>query len=444
MTAVDLQGRLYARSSTLTDVTDIGRGIESLTAELRTSGTRTSVDETIACSSAGGGLRVAVVGLEPRLTLEAARRTAATAGARIVAAYAGRLDGEASRALAAPSPDVILLTGGTNGGDQDAVVANAARLSDIAPGIPVVFAGNETAREAVRGVLAGTRKVCFARNVLPRIGRLDVDDAQAKIREIFIDHVIGHGRLASPSPLAHSIRMPTPAALLEATRALADLGRRALRLRRPVVIDVGGATTDVHSSLPHDDHERTFGRDAVPDQQLARTVEGDLGLRENAVSLVEEARLTNHVDACEERTLLSEAELRAADRGFVPSARGERAVDERLATLASAIALARHAGFLRVALSDSGAALRKTGRDLRAATCLIATGGVFEHSADASALVEQAAAMARERGALVPDAAPILVDRSYVLFAVGLLSATRPALARRLLVRELDGEGPDE
>jgi uncharacterized protein (TIGR01319 family) len=436
LTAIDMQGRLFARAKTVTDA-DIGLGIELLTAELTGGRGGTSIAETIACSSAGGGLRVAVVGLETRLTLEAARRTAATAGARIVAAYAGRLNSETGRHLVESSPDVILLTGGTNGGEQKAVVANAATVDELVPHVPVVYAGNESARDAVLGALRAPRLVSVARNVLPEIGLLDVADAQAKIREIFIDNVIGHGRLASSSRVTGSIRMPTPAAVLEATRALSFLGKRSTRLRRPVVVDVGGATTDVHSAFPHDENERRFGRGSVPNELVMRTVEGDLGLRENALSLVEEVQVTSCVKEEEVVHLRAGAELRMANKDYVPRSPDERKLDERLAVLASATALTRHAGYLQVALSDAGAALRKTGRDLREASCLIGTGGIFEHASEPRQLLAEAAAIASERGALVPASAPVLVDRSYVLAAAGLLSSTRPALAQRLLAREI-------
>ncbi len=443
LTAIDREGHLYARVKTLTQAGDIGLGMESLMRELIPAGGRASVDEVIACSSAGGGLRVAVVGLEPRLTLEAARRTAATAGARIVGAHAGPLDSGCCE-LMASSPDLVLLTGGTDGGDHEVVVTNARQLDRLDPEIPIVYAGNEQARDAVLQVLRRPRVVRLARNVLPRIGELDVEDAQSKIRSIFIDHVIGRGRLASSSPLVRAIRMATPAAVLAATRELARLARRSRQFANPVVIDVGGATTDVHSSLPPDRNQQAFGRGVVPDQQLARTVEGDLGLRENAVSLVEEAQRTGHVHEDELGLLTAEAMRRSADRGYLASVCEGQGIDARLGTLAAAIALSRHAGRLHVELLSSGAALRKSGRDLRGATCIVATGGVFAHAEDATDLVTEATRLACARGALVPPAAPVIVDRTYILSAAGLLSTAWPAQAQRILVncfadKDVDG-----
>ena len=100
-------------------------------------------------SSAGGGLRVAVLGLEPALTLAAGLRTSATAGARIVATYAaGELAGVTSERFHDASPDLALLTGGTNGGDTAGMVEHAQSLRRLAPGLPVVVAGNEDAQRS--------------------------------------------------------------------------------------------------------------------------------------------------------------------------------------------------------------------------------------------------------------------------------------------------------
>jgi uncharacterized protein (TIGR01319 family) len=433
---VDVHGHLVGSAKVPTDLEDIGRGMQRAVAEALER-LPLEVIETLACSSAGGGLRVAVLGLEERLTLESARRAAATAGARIVFAGSGILDDQALDQLVAAAPDLILLTGGTNGGDRRAIVENAARLRELVSEVAVVVAGNEEAHADVRRALDTASLVCFARNVLPEIGRLDVEDAQRQIREIFIEHVIGRRRLVSRRRIVHTIRMPTPRAVLEATRALAAVGRRFSQLVRPVVVDVGGATTDVHSALPADSHDRAYGADPVPQPLVARTVEGDLGVRENAHSLLEEASRGRYLGEQDVERLRPAVGVRHRHRTHVAADADEASIDDELARIASAIALSRHAGSLRITLSDDGATLRRTGRDLRRASCIVATGGVFQHSDHAGSVVSAALRLARDRGALVPPGVPVFIDRSYVLAAAGLLSSVRPSLARRLLVNEL-------
>ena len=354
----------------------------------------------------------------------------------MVASFAGVLDAEGADALAKVAPDVVLLAGGTNGGDHSAIAANALCVSRVLPEfVPVVVAGNEQVSREVAASIAGTgRIVRLVPNVLPRIGEIDVNAAQGAIRELFVEHVIGRGRFASTSRVAAAIRMPTPSAVLAGTQALARLGGSDARVRAPVVVDVGGATTDVHSVQPLGAWPRRQ-RAVLPDVETTRTVEGDLGLRENAETLVEEAIRSGYTDGGEDSALREAAAARAANRTFVPLTEADAEEERQLAVLAAALALSRHAGRLRIRLSAAGATIRHTGRDLRAATCLVATGGVFEAAADPVAIVKAALAAARRRRALVPDDVPTFVDHMHVLAAAGLLDENHPALAAVLLRR---------
>lgn len=428
--AVTREGELGSRVTLPTTHEDIVAGAEAAVGEVVPLGVS---QDLLMCSSAGGGLRVAVIGLEPELTLEAGRRAAATAGARIVASFAGALDTHTADELADAAPDLVLLAGGTNGGDRTTIVANAQLLP---ANIPVVVAGNEEAADGVLAALGGNgRIVRLVANVLPKIGELDVGPAQSAIRDLFVEHVMGHGRFASVSTMSAAILMPTPSAVLAGTQALARLGARDARFRAPVVVDVGGATTDVHSVQPLPPARQA--RAAVPETETTRTVEGDLGLRENAESLVDEALHSGYADAVEEETLRGAAAVRAADHTFLPVDRRERDVDRRLATLAAGLALARHAGEMRFHLSPDGAAIRHTGRDLRRATSIVATGGIFEFAEEPAGLIEAARTAAHERGALVSADAAVLIDHHHALAAAGLLASRNSSAASALLEQTL-------
>src|SRR3954468_8643812 len=165
----------------------------------------------VACSSAGGGLRLAVVGYEELISAEAGHRAALSAGARVVHVAAGVLDAAALAAVRAAEPDVVLLVGGTDGGEASVLRDNARVLASSAslqgpgasvrvPGgsgvlpwsVPVVLAGNAAVRDEVAAVLrGGGLSVHEADNVLPDIGRLAPESARAAIRAVFLEHVIG-------------------------------------------------------------------------------------------------------------------------------------------------------------------------------------------------------------------------------------------------------------
>lgn len=159
-------------------------------------------DRVLICSSAGGGLRLAVVGYERSVTAEAGGRVGLSAGAKVVHVAAGPLDSAALTALRAATPDVVLLVGGTDGGNAGIVLHNARRLAQARLRAPLVVAANRAAREEIGSLLssAGRRHV-LADNVLPRIGEIAPLSARRAIREVFLRHVIG-GKGLSRGPLS--------------------------------------------------------------------------------------------------------------------------------------------------------------------------------------------------------------------------------------------------
>ncbi|PZG02284.1 glutamate mutase, partial [Micromonospora craterilacus] len=175
-------------------------------------------------------------------------------------------------------PDVVLLVGGTDGGDADTLTHNATRLARARWRVPVVLAGNVDVRDDLHGLLAGAGvPVTVADNVLPRIGVLAPVSARAAIRQVFLRHVIGGKRLSRGGRFARLVRAATPDAVLTGVEALADVVGGDL-----AVVDVGGATTDVYSVLTPDERASGPGREVAGALWRARTVEGDLGMRWSA------------------------------------------------------------------------------------------------------------------------------------------------------------------
>src|SRR5262245_18165527 len=142
-------GRLLAasqhRTTTESDVLD---GLDLALSELRAAAPQLEPDEVHACSSAGGGLRLGVVGLEEALTGEAARRAALSAGARVVCAVSGGLLEPAGlEKLLGANPDIVLLAGGTNGGNTASLIGSATILAGREIDVPIVLAGNQLAQD---------------------------------------------------------------------------------------------------------------------------------------------------------------------------------------------------------------------------------------------------------------------------------------------------------
>ena len=124
--------------------------------------------------------------------------------------------------LLASRPDVVLLVGGTDGGNTEALLAGARMLAGARWATPVVVAGNVDAREDVAGLLAGSATpYVLADNVVPRIGVLAPGSARAAIREMFLAHVIGGKHLSSRADFAAMVRGPTPDLVLTGVEVLA-------------------------------------------------------------------------------------------------------------------------------------------------------------------------------------------------------------------------------
>ncbi len=423
---VDLtEGRIVAQASHPTTIdTDVLDGYDACLAALGEHDARAERAEVLACSSAGGGLRIAVVGNEELVTAEAGRRVALSSGGRVVdvIAAAGRVpDAALWRSLRHTTrPDVVLLTGGTDGGNTRVVVDAAKGI--VAGGWtgPVVYAGNVDAREEVTAALGSTPYV-VADNVVPRIGVLSPESARRAIREMFLAHVIGGKHLSKRADFTAMVTGATPDVVLTGVEVLAQTAGDV------VVVDVGGATTDVHSVVQLDPEEANLSREVVATTPVTRTVEGDLGMRWSATSTVAAAELTD---------LTAAAEVRHADPGFLPGTDAEFAEDESIARAAVGLALRRHAGRSQVVVGPDGRVVERTGKDLREVDLLVGSGGVLRHGRPGVEDRVLAGSVGEvEGGWQLPVRPRVVVDREYVLAAAGLLVERHPEAAYRLVQR---------
>ncbi len=407
---VDLaEGRIAAAASSPTTIaTDVLDGYDACLAALGEQDPRATTAEVLACSSAGGGLRIAVVGNEELVTAEAGRRVALSSGGKVVSVVAMAEGGLTDL----NDPDVVLLTGGTDGGNSEVLLEAARALARTWAG-PVVVAGNVDARPEVAAILAGVPHV-LADNVVPRIGVLAPESARAAIREMFLAHVIGGKHLSKRTDFTAMVRGATPDVVLTGVELLAQ------GVGDVVVVDVGGATTDVHSVVDLDPD--TVGREVVATTRVTRTVEGDLGMRWSAVTTV--------IDHPE---LADAARRRHDDPAYLPDRDDERDADEAIARVAAGIALRRHAGRSKVVVGPDGRVVERTGKDLREVDLLVGSGGVLRNGRPGVAGRVLAGSTGEVAGGWqLPRSPRVVVDTEYVLAAVGLLADDHPDAAYRL------------
>lgn len=414
-------GKLLATASASTTVsTDVMVGYAAVRSSVLSQQPGVSLDRVLACSSAGGGLRIAVVGYERLVTSEAGHRVALSAGGKVVHVAAGAIDDADLAQLEVSTPDLVLLVGGTDGGNSMVLLHNASALgSALAVSVPVVVAGNVAVRDEVCALLSSDgRLVVPTANVLPAIGVLDARHARTAIREVFLRHVIGGKRLSRGDEFARMVRAATPDAVLTGVELLADGSGAVPGVGDVLVVDVGGATTDVYSVVTPDEETAARRHDVVEVLWRARTVEGDLGMRWNAPGIVAAARAEGLLG--EDSTLDEPAFARSRDVGMLPATELERDDDARLAGLAVTVALRRHG---------------RGGRELRHVRRVVGSGGALRHATpDRVEAILAPATSDFGGGWQVPDRAATIVDVSYVLAAAGLLAgAGDPGTAARLL-----------
>ena len=396
----------------------------------------------LAASSAAGGLRMAVIGLVPGLTVEAANMAALGAGAKVVGSWSFKLEEKATAEIEAQRPDMILLTGGTDGGDSATILHNARALARSALSVPIVVAGNQIVAGQVCDILRNKEARC-ASNVMPRSGQLAVESAREEIRKLFMERITRAKGLDGISGLVPVI-LPTPMAVLHGAVLGAEGTEDERGWGEMLVVDVGGATTDVHSI----GYGRPSGSNVIeqglPEPFAKRTVEGDLGIRFNAATLLDRVGFDEF-----------EAEFRAAFPEFavsrdelatyiddvtqetsrIPRQDWQSAVDAQLARIAVDLAVERHVGKRERIIMREGEAWVNYGKDLTDTRTLIGTGGVFAYNSHASYILSPGAVKHRYYQVLRPKNPNVFVDSSYLLYAVGLLSQSHPDVAARIFQR---------
>ncbi len=438
--AVDLDAATLIASTQgpSTVASDITLGLDAALAEMALQmGGLPNFRHRLASSSAAGGLRMVTVGLVPELTAKAARQAALGAGAKLAGTYSFELTQGDIDDIISTAPDIVLLCGGTDGGNHKVISHNAQRLAESALACPIVVAGNRSAADAVADDLrkAG-KKIAVTENVMPAHLELNIEPARQAIRQLFIEHIVHAKGIDKARARFDAVLMPTPAAVLQGALNLAagEPGIGPL-----LVIDIGGSTTDVYSICDGKPSHSGVVYHGLPEPYAKRTVEGDLGMRHNARSLVAETGLEIFAQESGLGAETIEVLLQHCDEDtqWLPRSDSGRDFDRALATCAMRLAVTRHAGSHETVHTASGPLTLQRGKDLSEVATLIGTGGVLVHSRNPARMLGAALAGNDTPLSLRPRAARLLLDTDYVLYACGLLGAVEPdaalAFGRRAL-----------
>ncbi len=394
-------------------------------------------DIYISTSSAGGGLQMMVAGVVREMTAASAKRAALGAGAIVmdtIATNDKRLPHEQIQRIRELRPDMILISGGTDGGTTQHVVQIAEMVAPAKPQprfgaeyrMPVIYAGNTDARDAITGTFDDSVELSLVDNLRPTMEQENLAPARDAIHDLFLEHVMAHApgydKLISwtDAPI-----MPTPGAVGNILQQIAQQ-----RNVNAVGVDIGGATTDVFSVF-----EGTFNR----------TVSANLGMSYSISNVCAEATLPSILQwvplDMDERELRNRVKNKMIRPTTIPQTLESLLFEQAVAREALRLAYEQHKDF---ATTLKGVQQQRTVGDTFSQQAsgqtivnnmtldlLVASGGVLSHAPRMS----QTAAMLVD--AFQPEGITTLAkDSIFMMPHLGVLSQVHPEAAVQVFERD--------
>lgn len=442
LTAIDAgNAEILGTANAFTTIeTDIMEGFRAAQKSLEAKIGPFGYDRLLCCSSAGGGLKMVALGLVPELTAKAARMAASSAGAKVVKTYSFEISKAEQDEIYEINPDLVLLCGGTDGGNKEVIVANARRLCQIDRNFSVIAAGNKSASYELKEIFKDSGKdYVITNNVMPAFNKLDIEPAKQSIKELFIRKIIEAKGLSGVQRMAQGEIVPTPLAVMAGCELLSKGTRKTPGIGEFLAVDLGGATTDVYSMAKGKPVHENVLEKGLPEPFSKRTVEGDLGMRYSLSSLRDELDLE---DLEEMYGIPGEAFADWVERctqtpGLLAQNEEELRIEEILARSAVELAVERHAGFMESAYSPLGEIFTITGKDLTEIPYVIGIGGALINSAHPQFILEGAKFNLKKYNYTKPKHPAYMLDKHYIFASMGLLSAEDPELALYLMKEKI-------
>lgn len=410
------QGKAF----TTTEEGDVTIGLKNALEDIEASlGEKIDYEKMIGTSSAAGGLKISVHGLVQDMTVKAAKEAALGAGGIIKLVTAGRLRKSDIKAIRNIHPNLIMIAGGTDYGERDTALDNSEIISAAEFNVPVVYCGNAANQEEVKDIFEG-QQLYVIDNVYPRVDELNVEPAREVIQKAFEKNIVKAGGMDKIKSMVDGTIMPTPGAVMEATKLLYEL------VGDVMVVDVGGATTDVHSVT--EGSAEILDIMVTPEPKAKRTVEGDLGVYVNRKNVIE--LLSEH-----ERQGLTKEEIDELIRP-IPKEEEEIRWSRILTEKAVNTAVDRHAGTIK-RIYGSSRKFSAYGKDLSKVKYIVGTGGALTRLGDGKKILETIKDTKGDITMRPAAEAEILIDDMYIMACAGVLSRENKEAAIDLLKASL-------
>lgn len=396
-------------------------------------------------SSAKGGLAVAALGIVPEITLDMAKMAAASAGAKLASVFSYHLTRSDISRLEKNPPDILLFAGGTDGGNCDYVLANAQALAQSTLSCSMIYAGNRSVEYEVAECLSDKDLICVE-NLLPNLSSPNPEPTRAAIRKIFLSKIVKGKGLDQIIDKTQVEPLPTPYAVFEFVQ---QIRHHVKGWDDFILLDLGGATTDVYSAHEEVTDAATVFR-GIPEEVCKRTVEGDLGMRVSAESAAETTKdlLTDALSA--------NSDLQQQFSAFVTDVTQQpdtlpidsqgKKFDQLLAGACIAHACERHAGRKHEVWTVDGMVDLQVGRDLSSVTRVIGSGGYLSKVADFNPEPWLAKKRIDDKGkrVLLPASIDYFRDESYLFPLLANVAQGYPKQAAHMGIRCLTSASFDD
>lgn len=385
--------------------------------------------DMFATSSAAGGLKMTVHGLVYDMTAKAAKEAALGAGAVIKQVTAGKIKRTDLKKIKEIKPNIILIAGGVDYGERDTAIYNAEMIASLNLGIPVIYAGNVENHEEIKLIFEESNyKLYIVENVYPKIDLLNIEPTRKVIQDVFEEHITLAPGMKYIKEMVNENITPTPGAVMEASRLLYK------NIGDLVTIDVGGATTDVHSVTEGSDYINKIL--VNPEPVSKRSVEGDLGVYVNMNNIVEVIGKENLKDE-----LSIDIDYIMENYPPIPKSKEEILFVERLTKEAVIKAIVRHAGMIRNIYGTNGKSKIAEGKDLTNVRYILGTGGALTRLPNRIGILEYITAYNSNKELLLPkEKTKILIDNDYIMASIGVLSKKYEEASLKLMLKSLNFE----
>lgn len=445
VTLVDISNEIIVSTEKAytTVQTDVTIGYEKALKKLKEKvNVEFNIVKKLACSSAAGGLKIIAIGLVEELTAEAAKRAALGAGARVIKTYSYNLNNSELEEIKNSDADMILLAGGTDGGNTSCIIHNSEMIAKHNINIPVVLAGNKSCIDDIKEIFNNKIEYHVTENVMPSLNQINVTPARETIRGIFMKQIVNAKGMENVESLISGILMPTPASVLKAAEVLSKGTKDEEGIGDLVVIDIGGATTDIHSIGEGAPTKSSVMLRGLEEPFSKRTVEGDLGMRYSSMSILEAAgtrMMKKYLK--QDYNIEEEFKLRYDNTDFIPKTDKEIEFDEAMAKVCADISMKRHAGEIESVYSPLGMMYTQIGKDLLELPYMIGTGGVIVNSDNPEEILKAGLFSAEDPTSLKPQNPELLIDKDYILSSMGLLAMVNSNMAVRMLKKYITNIG---